>query len=282
MLSTALLASLLAAPPALAADVPSWYVKQGVAVAGWPTGALWNTIGEVRTPLHRSESVLFQTTSAGIGAQVLASPAFVTVGPRLSFAPIEVFDVNLKAARAWYFGGGLGLMPFDQLAGTLGSERDARKEEGFGSTGWVLSVEPTLKAKVWKLVVFDAWTVDRILLERPAEIDAAYTYEPLRDLVIAFEDTAVEQHAGLLYEVLPGGDQPSLRIGPTYRERFTVESGDRSATLGLLVAAKPGTKPAVPTLVGLALWYLVDTDREGPMPLLAAQARWELERALKK
>ena len=91
---------------ALAADSPSIYGRQALAVAGWPTGLLSNTIVEVRTPLHRSESVLFQTTSAGLGAQVLATPAFVSVGPRLSLAPIEVFDVNFKAAHGWYFGNG--------------------------------------------------------------------------------------------------------------------------------------------------------------------------------
>jgi len=267
---------------ALAADVPSLWAREGLAVAGWPTGALSNTIAELRTPLHRSESAVFQATYAGIGAQVLASPAFVAVGPRVSFAPLDVFDVNLKVARGWYFGGGLGLMPFDGLEGTLGTARDARADEGFASQMWVFSAEPTLKAKVWKLVVFDAWTFDYLRLDRPTGVTAPYSYEPYRDLVIAFDEVSFEQQAGLLFEALPGGDKPSLRFGPTYRDRWTLNSKDRSATLGVLVAARPGGKPVVPTLVGMALWYVVDNDRLGPAPMLAAQARWEIDRPLKK
>ena len=262
---------------ALAADSPSIYGRQALAVAGWPTGLLSNTIVEVRTPLHRSESVLFQTTSAGLGAQVLATPAFVSVGPRLSLAPIEVFDVNFKAAHGWYFGNGLGTLPLDELTGTLDAQRDLRHDEGVTTEMWAFTVEPTLKAKVWRIVGFDAWTIDRLIFDRPAGIDSPYVYEPFRDLVISWTDTSFEHQAGLLYEALPGGDKPSLRLGPTFRHRFTLESKDDSKTLGLLVAARPGVKPAVPTLVGMALWYLADNDRVGLMPFLAAQVRWELE-----
>lgn len=262
---------------ALAAEGPSVWVRQSLAVAGWPSGALSNTIAEARVPLHRSESVLFQSTYAGLGAQVMVSPAFVTVGPRLSLAPVDVFDLNLKAAHGWYFGNGLGLMPFDTLGGTLESDRDARRDEAIGSRMWVFSAEPTLKAKLGPLVAFDAWTVDVLRIERPAGVDAPYTYEPYRDLVVAWDDVALEHHAGLLYEVLPGGERPMLRLGPTFRDRFTTTSKDRSAALGLLVAAKPAPHPAVPTLVGFATWYILDEDREGPIPFLAAQARWELD-----
>lgn len=262
---------------AFAADSPSFYAREAIAVAGWPAGLLSNTIVEARTPLHRSESVLFRTTSAGAGAQILATPAFVSVGPRLSIAPIEVFDVNLKAAHGWYFGNGLGTLPFTELTGTLDAQRDLREDEGVATEMWAFTVEPTLKAKVWKLVIFDAWTIDRLLFEQPADIDAPYVYEPFRDLVIAWKETAFEHQAGVLFEALPGGDKPTLRLGPTFRHRWTVESGDDSKTLGLLVAARPGTRVAVPTLVGMSLWYLADNDRVGPMPFLAAQARWELD-----
>ncbi|MDO9280316.1 MAG: hypothetical protein Q7U06_00275 [Pseudomonadota bacterium] len=277
-----LLLAFLAIPAATAADVPSFWGRESVAVAGWPTGLLSTTIAEVRVPLHRSKSIVFQSTSAGLGVQVQAAPAFVVVGPRLSFAPIDVFEVNLKAARGWFFGNGLGLMPFDELSGTLSQTRADREAEGFGSQMWLLGVEPTVKAKVWKLVMFDSWTIDYLDIERPAGIDSPYTYEALRDLVISFEEVTFEHQAGVLFEAMPGGDKPSLRFGPTYRDRWALNSKDRSAAVGVLVAAKPGVKPAVPTLVGLALWYVVDNDRVGPIPFLAAQARWEVDVPLGK
>jgi len=240
------------------------------------------TNAELRTPLHRSDSIVFKTTSAGVGAQVLAAPAFVVVGPRVSFTPIDVFDLNLKAARGWFFGNGLGLMPFDTLAGTLSQTRADRADDGFASQVWLLGAEPALKAKVGKVVIFDAWTIDYLDIDRPADVTSTYTYESLRDLVIGFEEVTFEHQAGVLYEALPGGDKPSLRFGPTFRDRWAHVSKDRSTTLGLLVSAKPGVKPAVPTLVGMALWYLVDTDRVGPMPFLAAQVRWEVDVPLKR
>ena len=276
------LLAILATPTVTAADVPAFWGRESIGVAGWPTGLLSTTIAELRVPLHRSESIVFQNTSAGLGAQVMVAPAFVIVGPRLSFAPIDVFDVNLKAARGWFFGNGLGLMPFDTLTGTLSQTRADREDDGFGSQMWLLGIEPTLKAKVWKLVIFDSWTIDYLDIDRPTGITEAYTYEPLSDLVIAYEEVTFEQQAGVLFEAMPGGDKPSLRFGPTYRDRWTLNSKDRSAAVGVLVAAKPGVKPAVPTLVGLALWYVIDNDRVGPIPFLAAQVRWELEVPLQK
>lgn len=267
----ALLASL-----AFAADVPSLWVRQGVAVSGWPAGLLSNTIAEARTPLHRSESRVFQNTYAGVGTQLQASPAFFTAGARVSLAPIDVFDLNLKAARGWYYGNSLGLLPLDGLTGTLDVERRAR-EDGVPAGMWIFSAEPTLKAKVWKLVAFDSWAIEHLRIERPAGVDAPYTYEPLRDLVVAWNEFTFEHQAGVLYEVLPGDGGPMLRLGPTYRDRFTLESGDRSAMVGLLVAARPGVKPAVPTLVGLVTWYVIDEERVGPMPYLAGQARWDFD-----
>lgn len=263
-----------------AGDSPHLFFKQGIGVSGWPSGLLSTTILEARTPLHRSDSVVFQNTYAGVGLDVQASPAFVIGEVRASFAPLDVFDVNLRAGRGYYFDNGLGLLPFDQLAGTLESSRDPRADEGFGAWMWDLGAEPTLKAKLWKIVFFDAWTVDWLITERPAAVTAPFTYEPLRDLVIAFEDVAFEQHVGLLFEAMDGKSGPMLMFGPTYRDRWAHVSGDRSATVGLLVATRPSKKPIVPTFAGLALWYVLDTDRVGPMPYLALQAQWEVEKRL--
>ncbi|MDP2316913.1 MAG: hypothetical protein Q8P41_28735 [Pseudomonadota bacterium] len=274
-----MIAALLAAT-ALAADGPSIWGRQAVGVAGWPTGLLSNTLVEGRVPLHRSESVVFHDTYGGFGAQAMVSPAFLLVGPRLTFAPIDVFDVTLKGAHAWYFGNGLGLMPFDAVGGSSSSARDARADEGVASELWSASVEPTLKGKVWKIVVFDTWSIDYLVFERPAGVTSPYTYEPLRDLVVGWSDITFEHQAGVLYQALPGGDKPSLRFGPTFRDRWAHGSGDRSTTVGALVAARPGVKPAIPTIVGMALWYVDDHDYGGGVPFLAAQVRWDFEREL--
>lgn len=268
---------------ASAADVSFWG-REGIAVAGFPTGLLSNTIAEVRAPLHRSESIVFRSTYAGAGAQVLASPAFVVVGPRVSFAPVDVFDLTVKGAHGWYFGNGLGAMPFATIDGAEEPLRNARADagEGVSTELWSATAEPTLKVKVWKIVAFDAWTIDVLHFTPPAGEAAPYTYEPLRNLVVAWDDVTFEHQAGVLFEAMPGGDRPSLRFGPTYRDRWAHVSGDRSAALGALVAAKPGVSPAIPTVVGMALWYVQDNDYGGSaVPFLAAQVRWDLETPLR-
>lgn len=239
-----------------------------VAVAGWPSGLLSDTVAEVRVPLYRSDSIVFRDTWAGAGAQVLATPAFVSVGPRVSLAPIDVFDVNLKLARAWYFDTQFGLMGFDGLGGTLEPTRAARAEDAYGGGAWIATVEPTLKAKVGPVIAFYALTVDWLRIDPPAE--GRFVYEPYRDLVLAPEEVVVEHQGAVLVE------KGIVRAGLTLRDRSAVVSHDVSTNAGPLVVVDTGEAVAAPTIVGLALFYLRDTDRLGGVPLLAAQVRWDV------
>lgn len=261
---------------AVAADRPTLHVQEALATAGWPSGALSNTIVELDTPLYRSSSIVFQDTSAGLGAQVLATPAFLSVGPRLSLAPIDVFDVNLKWARVWHFGNSFSTLPFDVVGGKLESQRSARGDEAVATTAWVATLEPTAKIKLGPVIAFDAWTIDRLHFERPEGVDSPYVYEPYRDLVLAWDDWSFEHQAALLWDVADGEEGPMFRPGLTLRDTWTKTSKDHRTNLGPIILARPGKGPAVPTLVGMAIWYLRDADRVGPIPYLAAQARWEL------
>ena len=266
---------------ALAADVPDVpyvHVDELFAVTLFPNGLLSETYAEARTPLHRSASIVFQNTYAGAGALVQLSPAFVGVGPQISLAPIDVFDVAFSAQRFAYFDDGLGLLPYDGTSGKLGTTRDARAAEGFGAGAWVVSAKPTLKLKVGPIIVADAWVIDAIRVDAVPGEAAPYVYEPLRDAVIAYEDVAMDQQAVLLYDALPEGG-PTLRIGLTIKDRFTLVSKDRATKAGLLVTLQPGTKALVPTIIGMALFPLHDTDREvGSAPNVVLAAKWEVDR----
>jgi hypothetical protein len=274
----------LLASVALGADGPSVWGREAIGFSGWPSGLLSETMVELRTPLHRvQDSMVFNDTYAGVGAQVQVSPAFVLTGVRIALAPVDVFDVSFEGSRGWYFGNGLGAMGMSQIGQSAESLRDARADEGIATEVWSATVAPTLKARVWKIVVFDAWTVDYLSFTPPGSVQVPYLYEPLRDLVVEWQDITFEHHAGLLYEVVSGKDKPELRIGLTWRDRWAHNSQDRSGAGGLLVAGKPGVKPYIPQIVGLALWYLIDEDYGGnAMPYLAGQLRWELEHPLGK
>lgn len=260
------------------------YLRQGVAVAGWPSGLLSDSRAELRTPLYRSDSIVFQDTSAGVGARVAVTPAFVEAGPRISLAPVDVFDVDLSAGVVHYWPGKFGPLPTDQLGGTLEADRAPLVEQNVSTTGLTLQATPTLKAKVGRVIIFDAWTLRHHRLAEP-EVDASdgakpWVYEPFTDLIVGWTDTVIEHQPGLLVELIPDHGGAWLRVGGTMRDRWSVETGDRSLSAGALVAVKPGRAEAVPTIAGLALAYAIDDDRRGGVPFLGMQAAWVLRRGL--
>ena len=146
-----------------------------------------------------------------------------------------------------------------------------------GARGLVLEAAPTLKAKVGRVIVFDAWTVRHQRLDAPqngADGEAAqpWHYEPFTDLILSWTDTVVD--------VKPDEGGSWLRVGGTMRDKWSMGTGDRSLAAGLLVAAKPGKSAAVPSLAGMALMYGIDDDRVGGVPFLGLQASWSAESSL--
>ncbi len=274
-----LLALLLA--PAYAADPPGFYVRQSFGVAGWPTGVISETRAQVRTPLYRSKSMVFQDTYGGVGLRLDASPAFVNPGVQISLAPIDVFDIDLSATLLGYLPGPFGLLPYEALSSKLGTVRDARTDH-VAAVGYSLDANPTLKFKVGPIIGLDAVAVSYIHLERPEGVTAPYVYEPLRDLVVAWDEVYLEHQPALLYEALPGGEKPLLYIGASWRQRYAFRSGDRSGALGLLVVARPAERPIIPTILGFAAFYLIDQDRVGHAPFVGVQANWIVEPLFRK
>ncbi len=269
---------LLAVASVLAADEPSLWTREAVGLAGWPTGILADARIQARTPLHRSDSMLFRNTYAGAGARLLASPAFVDVGPRISLAPVDVFDLEIQASRAWYLPLKWSLMPFDEIRGKTMEARYERPDDAFGAGAWVVSATPTVKLKVGHVVAFDSLAASWIRFEQPDDIDSKWVYEPYRDQLLAWEDVAFEHQAALAWEFLPGGERPLLWTGATFRQRFALESPDRSWVVGPMVVFRASRSPWVPQIIGQCLFYLEDADRVGDVPNLQALAAWVSDR----
>ncbi len=274
---------LLSLAAASAADTtPYWYGRAQLGGGLFSEGALLDVRGQVRTPLWRSESRMFQTTNAGAGLRVGVTPVHAEVGPRLSITPIEMFELEVQGSYLGYFSwGGRGLLPFDAPSGKLSEDRQAREDEQFSSSGLQLSATPTLKLKFGPVILFDSCTFSALHIEAPAEVDSPYVYDPSRDLVVAFDEVVIENQAGVLGEVLPGGQKPLLRVGATMRDRMAMGSGDRSLVVGGLVSFKATAAPAVPTVNVLALAYVIDADRVGTAPNLQLAASWTLEKPLR-
>lgn len=259
----------------LAGESALWS-RQLVGAGAFPLGALSDTRVQVRAPGHRSDSVLFQDTYQGAGLRVQLSPAFVDLGPRLSIAPIDVFDLDLQASWTGY-AGPFAPIGFSELTGKLESDRDARPDEPFPLSKVELAASPTLKAKVGPIVAFDSATFSLVQAQRPEDQLDPYWYEPYRDLVLAWEDVTVENQGAVAWMVLPGEDRPKLWLGGTARYRAALVSTDHTAAAGLLVVCKPGTSATMPTFVGQALAWLADEERVGTAPNLNLAATWTFD-----
>lgn len=268
-----------------AAADPYLWTRAQVGAGGFPLGLIGDVRTQVRAPLWAaSDSFLLEDSYAGAGLRVAASPAFVTGGPRLSLAPAAFFDLDLQASAHQYFDNGLGFLPFEETAHKLESERDARKDESFGGTAWSASASPTLKAKVGPIVAFDSVLIEAWHVERPTGVAAPYVYEPLRDLVIGWDDVVIEHQPAVLWALWPGDeDRRVLWIGATMRDRIALQSGDRSLTVGSMVRLRPGgTSAAIPNVVLFVLPYVIDADRVGGAPNIQGALVWSGERGLTK
>ncbi len=278
MFTTSLFALWLSAP-AQALDDPGVYVRQQVGFGGWPTGLMSDTRVQYRAPLKRKEgSLMLNDTYAGAGVMARVTPAFSEVGPRLSWSPVDIFDIDLQASRVQYYSPTYGLMGFEQARGKLDADRAARAEAGEGVTsgGWSVTAAPTVKLKVGPIIAFDAWTVQYITLDQAA--DEPFTYDPWRDAVIGWQDLTFDHEAAVLYTAIDsdsGG--PTFWVGAWVRDRWSVEGPDRSTTIGPAIITHPGRGPAVPTLLARAMFYVIDADRVGVIPNAQMAAIWSFD-----
>lgn len=258
---------------AVGADVPAFWYRQTVAGAVFPLGAMSETRFQVRTPGHRSEGLVFNSTYYGAGLRLDVSPAFVNPGVQVSLAPIDVFDVDLSAELLGYLPTPFGLLPYDGLTSKLDEVRDARPDH-FGALGWALDANPTLKLQLGPIIVLDPALVSWIHIDRPAGETSPYVYEPLRDMIIAWDEVYIDHQPIVLVEFVKGKEGPRFAAGVTYKDRFALTSGDRSAGVGVVICARPFETPAGPTIVLLATESVIDLDRVGKEPFLALQLNW--------
>ncbi len=258
---------------AAAAEPPALWYRQGLTVSAFPLGALSETRLQARIDGHRSDSIVFQSTYYGAGVRLDVSPAFVNPGVTLSLAPIDVFDVDLSAEMLGYLPGTFGLLPYEGLGSKLESVRDARTDH-VAALGWALDANPTLKLQVGPIIVLDLFAVSWLHITPPEGETAPLVYEPLRDMLVAWDDVYLENQPVVLYEVVHGKQGPMFAFGATWRDRFALVSQDRSAGLGAMVIARPEETPGWPTFVLLVTEALIDQDRVGKEPFIALQANW--------
>ena len=273
-----------APPPEPVVPPGPWlWVKPSVAVAYGPLGLISDTKIQIRGPLFRSHSMVFQATYAGVGARVAITPAFVDVGPRFSLAPIDMLDVDVQLAWIGTWKGSSGLIPYDRLDGTLDAQRETRKGESVAGQSVYASVNPTFKIKLGPVIGFTSADFAFVRVFKPEGETSPFVYDAYRDMVIAWDDVVLTSWTGLLAEILDGGDKrPLLRTGALLRHRQAFGSKDITTALGGAVIVKPGPKPGWPTITFAVLGYLRDVDRALKAPNIQLQLAWEIVKPLSK
>ncbi len=260
---------------------PWLWMKPSLAVAYGPLGLLGDLKVQLRGPMHRSDSIVFQNTYAGVGGRLAVTPAFVDVGPRFSLAPIDIFDVDVQLSYVAVWQSSSGMLQYHQLFGTLDSQRNTRKGEATAGHLLYGSVTPTFKIKVGPVIAFSSADFAFIWAFPNADSTSPYIYDAYRDMVITRRDIVLTSYTGVLAEILDGESTAvKLRAGALLRHRQAFVSGDVSTALGGAVTIKPGRKEGWPTVLVAVLGYLRDADRAFAAPNIQVQASWEFERAV--
>ncbi len=278
---------LLLSGPAAADEAPEaepgpyLWVMPSFAVQYAPLGLFGDAKVQARTPLHRSESIVFQSTYAGIGGRLALTPAFVDVGPRFSFAPIDVFDVDVQLSWVGLWPSSSGLLPFDRLEGKLDGQRRARQDQAVAGHELYASVVPTFKLKLGPVIAFTQADFSFIHVFRPESLDSPYVYEAYRDILIAWDDVVLTSQTGLLGEILDGEQTAvQLRAGALLRHRQAFVSGDVATAVGGVVTLRPGRKEGWPTILLAVLGYVREADRAFGPPNIQLRLSWDVERPI--
>jgi len=273
--------------PELATVVPGPWLwnRNSVALAYGPLGLLGTSRLQIRGPMGRSSSIVFQDTYAGAGMAMAISPAFIEVGPRFSLAPIDVFDIDVQLSYIYTWRSSAGLLPYTGLTGTLDNARTAIKTTAVAGSKFTASISPTVKFKAGPVI--GLWNLEWAFIHhiKPDGVTSPYVYEALRDLVIAWDDLVVTNIAAILVEIFDGtgpngGPGPKFRVGPIMRDKQSLVSRDISTALGGAITLRPGPKPGWPDILVAVMGYLRDNDRQFKAPNIQVQLAWVLEKDL--
>ncbi len=262
---------------------PWIYARDMLAVAGWPSGLLNDARLQIRGPLHRSHSIVFQDTHIGAGFRFAATPAFVDIGPRFTIAPIDIFDVELSASYVFFWPSSSGLIPYDDVDDP---KKDLDRKDRWQDPdievppghAFHAMVAPTIKLKFGPIILLDAWTFHYYRIAELAGDNASdydYVYEPFTDRMLdREEDLVIEQQVVVMGEILDGDTRPLLRVGATWRDRMTLAARDRSMNVGGIFMLKPGYRRGWPTIIVQVLPYVMDHQRLGHGPNVQVALSW--------
>lgn len=251
--------------------------RLGAAV--FPLGVQGTVVLEPRVALHRSKSVLFQSTFFGGGLYFRVTPAFLEYGPQISIKPIEIFELNVVGKHTWHYASKNGRVRFDDYSGKSYADRGARPDSPGAASTLYFGVSPVLKLKAGPLIVVYGGSLayHHILVD---DDDDQLLYDAALDLLMFKREWTISHQAVVMAEVLDGEKTAArFRIGATIRQRAALRAKDQTVNLGLITTFKPGRKAGFPEILFLVMPYLRDASGGrvlGP-PWIALALTWTVD-----
>ena len=268
--------------PAPPAPAPYFHFTPTIGVQAFPLGVAFYGAPQLRMSLYRSESPLFRTTHLGIGPWFRVTPAFMEIGPRLDFAPLEILSVSVTARYVRNWTGSAGSrIPVSALTDKRYATRDAAVDTAVPGSAFELVVSPTLRLRGGPVIVVYnlTWTFSKLFFDDGAT--PGPVYDSVLDLYINATEFSIVQQAVVLIEALDGVKvKPVLRLGATVRHRRARTTGDRSVNVGFIGMVKPVPHFAAPNIILQILPYVLDETGGRVLwaPHIQIGLQWTLEK----
>jgi len=235
-----------------------------------PLGLLYSGTLSYRYRLYENESVALRDNFVGGGLAVIASPAFVRVGPMVEFNPLTVFGLWAAIQYVQYFGT-FNLYQGFPSANSDFSDTALKQTAGTANNGWEVTIGANLQFKV-KSIIFrsqarllrpDMKGSDRIFYDQFYDLGVPNRgWFFTNDLDVLWQGLSNKLVAGARYTFSAPFYDPNRHVAPG--EPVPDNSTHRVGPfIGYTFKSEDGAKFNTPTIFLLVQWFLKHPYRTG-------------------
>lgn len=205
------------------------FFSQSIGASYDPLGLLLDSRLLYRVPLVNKPGILWESTKLDAGIQNEWTPADNVASGRIELEPAAFCSVVCKAGYYNLFNElGYGCYRLDSPSQPYGPQAQKSMKPASAQGYWV-SVAPTLKAQLWRIIVLNTATVSRLSINGSGYFLEVRSYLPHRTT-----DVDVINDAFVLAQC-----SPWLLAGATYRYAYVKDASVRSQRACALAIVKP-------------------------------------------
>jgi hypothetical protein len=214
---------------------PGLYFSQSVGASWDPLGVILDSRLFYRNSLVNKNGILWESTKFDAGLQNEWTPADNVISARVEMEPIAVFSLVCKAGfYNMYNALGYGCFRLDSPNEAYGPQAQKSMKPANARGYWV-SAAPTLKGKVWRLILMNTTTLNQLALNGSGYFLEVRSYLPHRTL-----DLDVINDTYLLAECTPW-----LMAGLTHHYVYVKETSvvsQQVCAMGIVTPTAPRFK----------------------------------------